>query len=372
MKKLVFSLLLIASIVLVLLILLGTKGLQFRAMGAAAEMMGPMPESVSTFTVEQQTWVRTIEAVGSVEPTQGVLLETETAGVVESINFDNGQLVQAGDVLVQLDVKVELAELKAAEALARLAEVELERAQRLRKGGNVPQSDLDRAIADEEKTKADVENIKARIARKTIRAPFTGKTGIRRINLGQYLAQGAPIVALQANERVYVNFTLPQQALGEIETGLNLVVKSDAYQELSFEGTVTAISPEIDPTTRSVQVQGTLENPDGLLRAGLFVRVEVTLPQEDLVTVVPATAILYAPYGNSIYKLESTENGLIAKQHFIRIGSKKGDFVSIEKGAEIGDQVVSAGAFKLRNGISVTINNELAPEPKLAPTPGNS
>ena len=372
MKKFLFIISLLAGLALVLFLVFGTKVLQFSAMGAASAGMGPPPESVSTFTAEAQKWKRSIEAVGSIEPTQGVLLEAEVAGLVESINFENGQAVKAGAILVQLDVKVEKAELRAAEALARLAEVELERAQRLRKGGNVPQSDLDRAIADEEKTKADLENIKARIARKTIKAPFTGTAGLRRINLGQYLPQGAPIVALQANQQVYVNFTLPQQALSEIESSLPLTLTSDAYPETSFAGKVTAISPEIDPTTRSVQVQGTLDNTEGLLRAGLFVRVNVTLPQEDHVTVVPATSILYAPYGNSVYKVESTEKGLIAKQHFIRIGTRRGDFVSVEKGVEVGDPVVSAGAFKLRNGINVIVNNELAPKPELAPTPDNS
>jgi len=341
-------------------------------MGAAGGGMGPPPESVSTFTVEAQTWIRSIKAVGTIEPIQGVLLEAEVAGLVEAINFENGQMVEAGDVLVQLDVKVEKAELQAAQALARLAEVELERAQRLRKSGNVPQSDLDRAVAEEEKTKADLENIKARIARKTTKAPFTGRVGIRHINLGQYLAQGAAIVALQANEKVYVNFSLPQQALGQIKSGLSLALTSDAYPESNFKGSVTAISPEIDPSTRSIQIQGTLDNPDGILRAGLFVRVEVTLPEQDTVTVVPATSILYAPYGNSIYKVESTEAGLVAKQHFVRIGTRRGDFVSIEKGIEVGEKIVSAGAFKLRNGISVTVNNKLAPDPKLAPTPDNS
>ncbi len=372
MKKFLFIISLLAGLTLVLVLVFGTKALQFRKMDAASVGRTPPPQSVSTFTVETQTWKRNIEAVGSIEPTQGVLLETEVAGLVESINFENGQAVKAGTVLMQLDVKVEQAELKAAEALSRLAEIELERAMRLHKGGNVAQSDLDRAIANEEKTKADVENIKARIARKTIKAPFTGNTGLRRINLGQYLPQGAPIVALQANQQVYVNFTLPQQALGKIESGLSLVLTSDAYPEARFEGTVTAISPEIDPATRSMKVQGTLANPDGLLRAGLFVRVEITLPQEDRVLVVPATAILYAPYGNSVYKVESTDEGQIAKQHFIRIGTRRGDFVSVEQGVEAGDQIVSAGAFKLRNGISVTVNNELAPKPELAPTPDNS
>ncbi len=372
MKKVIFSLLLIVALIVVLATVFGTKVLQFKAMGAAAEGMMPPPETVSTFEVEQQTWTQSLRAIGSVEPIQGILLETEIGGVVESINFDNGQKVEAGDLLVQLDVDVEHAELKAAQALARLAEVELERAKRLRESGNVPQSDLDRAVAEESRSQAEVENIQARIDRKTIRAPFSGKVGIRQINLGQFVPSGAPIVALQANETVYVNFTLPQQALGKIESGYSVKLTSDVYPGRTFEGRLTAISPEIDAKTRSVALQGTFENPDGLLRAGLFVRVEVSLPTKSTVTVVPATAILYAPYGNSVYKIEDGENGKIARQHFISIGQRKGDFVSIVKGAEVGDVIVSGGAFKLRNGISVTINNDLAPEPKLEPKPNNT
>jgi membrane fusion protein (multidrug efflux system) len=372
MKKFSFTFFLIAGLALVLLLIFGSKIMQFRAMAAGGEAMGPAAESVATFIAEEQIWTRSIEAVASVEPTQGVLLEAEEAGLVESIHFVNGQQVEAGDVLLQLDAEVEQAELKAAQAVARLAEVELERARRLRESGNVPQSELDHATADAAKTKANIENIEARIARKIIKAPFTGKVGIRRVNLGQYLAQGAAIVALQANEQVYVNFTLPQQALREIKSGLSLKLSCDAFPEAIFEGKVTAISPELDPATRSIQVQGTLDNPDGLLRTGLFVRVEIMLAQKDRVTVVPATAILYAPYGNSIYKVETTDEGSFAKQSFVRTGIRRGDFVSIEKGVELGESIVSAGAFKLRNGVKLTVNNALAPEPKIAPTPDNS
>lgn len=372
MKKLAFIVSLLVCLALVLFFVFGTKAKQFDAMTAASENMKIPPESVATFMAAEQTWTQSLRAVGSVEPIQGVMLESEAFGLVESINFKNGQRVDVGDVLVQLDVKVEVAELKAAEALARLAEVELERAQRLRKSGNVPQSDLDRAIADEQKTKADVETIKARIARKTITAPFTGRVGIRQINLGQYISIGAPIVALQANEKVYVTFTLPQQTLGQIEQGLELHLKSDAHPEVDFVGKITAVSPEVDSNTRSVRVQGTLDNPDGHLRAGLFVRVEVILPEAKTVLAVPVTSILYAPYGNSVFKIEDGEAGLIAKQYFVRIGSRNGDFVSVEQGAEVGDEIVSAGAFKLRNGISVVVNNELAPDAQRDPKPDNS
>ena len=344
----------------------------------AGKRMGPMPESVSTFIAERQSWVDSLQAIGSVEPVQGVRLDAEVAGVVRAINFENGQQVEAGDLLVQLDIEVEQAQLRSNEAIARLAEVEFKRASTLRESGNVPQSQLDRAIADLEKTKADVENVKAVIDRKTIRAPFSGRVGIRQMNLGQYVSQGAPIVTLQSDEQVFVNFTLPQQAIARIAPGMQVSLSSDVYPDRTFKGSLTAISPQIDPITRTVKVQGTLDNPDGLLRAGLFVKVTVTLPVKNEVLVVPATAIVYAPYGNSIYKIESQVDeasgarSTVAKQSFIRIGKRTGDFVSVLEGLEVGDEVVSAGAFKLRNGIQVIINNDMAPAPKLTPEPKNS
>jgi membrane fusion protein, multidrug efflux system len=223
-----------------------------------------------------------------------------------------------------------------------------------------------------------VDNFKAIISRKTIRAPFSGKVGIRQINLGQYVAQGASIVTLQADEQVFVNFTLPQHALSKLSTGMEIALKSDAYPDKTFTGAITAISPQIDSRTRTIQLQGTLDNPDGLLRAGLFVRVEAKLPTKQTVLVVPSTAINYAPYGNSIYKViekvdeASGESQLIAEQHFIRIGKHKGDFVSVVDGMNKGDEVVSAGAFKLQNGATVMINNDLKPTAELNPNPDNT
>jgi membrane fusion protein (multidrug efflux system) len=373
MKKVIFSILLVGALGLLLFFVFGTKASQFGAMGAAGEGAGPPPETVATFVAEEQAWAQSFRAVGSIEPIQGVLLETETAGIVEAIHFENGQLVERGDILVELDTKVEIAERQAAEALLRLAEVELARAQRLSESGNLPQSDLDRAIAEAQRAEAELENIQALIDRKTIIAPFSGQVGIRQINLGQFVNSGAPIVALQANERVYVNFTLPQQVLRTIEKGFELAVTSNVYPGETFPGTLTALSPEIDPATRSIALQGTLENPDGRLRAGLFVRVELILPGRNQVTAIPATAIRYAPYGDSIYKIEEGEDGgTIARQHFIKIGQRRGDFVSVVEGVEPGEDVVSAGAFKIRNGAPVRINNELAPEPRLDPRPDNS
>jgi membrane fusion protein (multidrug efflux system) len=377
-KKIIFAICIFVGLALVLAFVIGTKILSFEAMAAAGAEMGPMPESVATFKAERQMWINTVQAIGSIEPDRGVRLDAEVAGVVSAINFKNGQDVKEGDILVQLDIAVESALLSSNEATAHLAKVELDRATRLRGTDSIAQSQLDRAQADFDKATAEMNNLKAIIERKTIRAPFSGRVGIREINLGQYLPQGAPIVTLQAYEQVYVNFTLPQQAIAQVKTGMQLTLQSDVYPDQIFEGTLTAISPQIDPTTRSVKLQGTLPNEEDLLRPGLFVKVTVILPEQEEVLIVPSTSIVFAPYGNSIFKVingtdeTSGEATTTVKQSFIRIGKRMGDFVSIIEGLEEDDEVVSAGAFKLRNGMSVMINNEMAPTAELAPNPKNS
>lgn len=372
-KKILFAVSLFALIGSIVAFVVLTKLAQFGSGDASAG--GPPPETISTFVVERQVWERGIDAVGTVEPIQGVLLENEVAGVVDSINFANGAPVKAGDVLVQFNIQVEQAQLRAARADLGLAEVEFERNQRLRESGNIPQSQLDRAVADLERAKAEVENIEAIIERKTIRAPFDGRAGIRRINLGQFLSTGAPIVSVQAFDRVYINFNLPQSSLGKITEGLTIDVSSDGFPGETFTGKVTAINPLVDPVTRSVEIQGTIENTADKLRSGLFVRVRIRMPEDDNVLVVPSTAILYAPYGNSVYKVvdaEDADGGQVVNQSFVRIGRRLGDFVAIESGLVEGDVIVSAGAFKLRNNAPVRINNDLAPQPEKAPTPPNT
>ena len=377
-KKKLFGICIFGTLVLVLLFLIGTKKLSFEAMADAGKLMRPIPESVATFITERQSWVDSVQAIGSIEPDKGVRLDAEVAGVVSAINFKNGQDVDAGTILVQLDVTVESALLNSNKATAHLAELELVRAKRLRGTDSIAQSQLDRAQADFDKATAQMKNLEAIIERKTIRAPFSGRVGIRQINLGQYLSQGAPIVTLQSYDQVFVNFTLPQKAIARVATGMKVTLQSDVYPEQTFEGSVTAISPQIDPVTRTVKLQGTLENEDERLRPGLFVKVTVILPNKNDVLVVPATSIVYAPYGNSIFKVTTATDevsGLkttIVKQSFIRIGKRSGDFVSILEGLQEGDEIISAGAFKLNNGMPITIHNELAPTPELAPSPKNS
>lgn len=377
-RKFIFALCIFGGLLLLILFLVGTKGLQFKKMAEVGESMQPPPTSVSTSFAEYQSWPRRLHAIGSIKPVKGVRLDAEVPGIVSAINFKNGQEVDEGDVLVQLDIAPEAALLQSNKANAELAKVELTRARRLRDTNSVAQSELDRAQANYDMALAQVNNIEAIIDQKTIRAPFKGRVGIRQINLGQYLSSGTPIVTIQSYDTVFVNFTLPQQQIGQVETGMTVTLESDAYPEQTFEGQLTAISPQIDPATRTIELQGTLDNESGLLRPGLFVEVIVTLSESNQVLAIPATAIVYAPYGNSIFKVqksvdEKTGKPVVkAEQSFIRIGQRKGDFVSVLEGLEEGDEVVSAGAFKLRNEMPISIQNNMAPSPKLEPDPKNS
>lgn len=377
-KKAIFALCVFGGLLFVILLLIGIKVAQFSKMGEVGESMQPPPESVSTSFAERQVWPRYLRSIGSIEPVKGVRLDAELPGIVSEINFQNGQEVNVGDVLVQLDVAPEAALLRSNKANAQLAKIELDRAQRLRETNSVAQSELDRAQANYDMAIAQAKNIEAVIEQKTVRAPFKGRVGIRKINLGQFLAAGSPIVTIQSYDTVFVNFTLPQQTIGQVNTGMSVMLKSDAYPEQTFAGQLTAISPQVDPVTRTIELQGTLKNPNGLLRPGLFVDVTVNLSEGDEVLIVPATSIVYAPYGNSIFKVlkgtseTSGESSTIVEQLFIRIGRRKGDFVSIVEGLKEGDEVVSAGAFKLRNKMPVSIQNDLAPSPKLEPNPKNS
>lgn len=376
-KKILFS----GSILLLLLLLLGflaaTKMGQFRAMKEAGEEGGPPPDTVAVTEVKADTWDRRLRSVGSVEPVQGVTLEAEVPGIVREINFENGQFVEEGRLLFKLDVEVLEAELREARASRTLAEIEYERAKRLRETDNIPQSELDRASADLERAEARIDNIRAEIRRKTVYAPFSGRVGIRRANLGRYVNSGEPLVNIQSDEKVHVGFSLPQRNLHAISEGLDLVVTTDAFPDRRFEGTLTAINPRVDSQTRSVELQGTFDNGDGLLRTGLFVRVQMILEGEDDVITVPATAIQHAPYGDSVYVVTERENADSdepahrAKQKFVRAGRTRGDFVNILEGLSPGERVVSAGAFKLDADSPVRINNELAPDPKENPRPEN-
>jgi len=356
------------GVALVFLVLAGVKALQIRKL--ATTPPPPMFESVSPAIAKREKWQRGLSAIGSVTAVQGINVTTELAGTVKEIAFESGGVVAKGDLLVRLDTSLEEAQLRAAEAQMDWARVSLERARKLRAIDTVSQSDLDSADAAWKQGKANADAIRATIAKKTIRAPFAGRLGIRIVNLGEYLDTGKPVVSLQSLTPIHADFSLPQQELAQLRAGMRVRLTTDAFPDRPFEGVLNAISPDLDAATRSVKLQARFENADQLLRPGMFARAEVLLPGEDDVLVIPATSVLSAPYGSSVYLIESSTNGsggLVVRQQFIRTGRARGDFVSVETGLKPGDKIVSSGLFKLRNGMAVTENNE--PVPKAADNP---
>jgi len=295
-----------------------------------------------------------------------VTLASEVAGTVAEITVLDGSVVAKGDLLLRLDTSSEEAQLRSAEAQTELARLNAERTRTLRKDNTVSQSELDQAEATFKQNQANADVIRAAIEKKTIRAPFAGRLGIWQVNVGASVDARRSLVSLQSLTPVYADFSLPQQNLAQLNTGLPVQVTSDAYPDQKFDGTLTAINPDLDATTRSVVLRATFENTNQLLRPGMFVRVAVILPQAQPVLAVPATAILSAPFGDSVYVIEPSTNaagGLVVRQQFVRTGQTHGDFVSVLTGLKSGDRVVSAGIFKLRNGAPVTVNNDVVPAP---------
>lgn len=369
-KKLLLG---IALVIVIAGALVGVKALQIKTMIGAAALFAPPPETVSSSVATEEQWPETLPAVGSVSAAQGVTVSPEIAGTVSEIDFESGATVRKGDLLVKLDTSSEEAQLRALEAQAKLARLNAERNRQLRTDKTVSQSEVDASEAALEQAEANADNVRAIIAKKTIRAPFSGKLGLRLVNLGEALNAGAGIVSLQALAPVYVDFSLAQQELARIQTGLPVRVTSDSYADKSFTGTVTAINPDLDTTTRTIRVRATFDNADSLLRPGMFVRTTVELPGAKPVLVIPSTAVLGAPYGDSVFVINGATNQVV-EQKFIRTGRNRGDFVSVESGLKAGDKVVTAGVFKLRNGTSVTENNNtnVVPQTSTTPTPPNS
>lgn len=374
MKKVILG---IIVVVIALAVLGGTKVLQIRKLIANSRTQLP-PETIASALVTEEKWESTLPAIGSVAAVQGVNVSAELAGKVVEIGFESGATVAQGDLLVRLDTSSEEAQLRAAEAQVDWARISAERARKLRAESTLSQSELDSAEASLKQNQANADTIRAAIAKKTIRAPFAGRLGIRLVNLGEFLDVGKPIVSLQSLATVYVDFSLPQQELAQVKTGMKVRIATDAYPGQRFAGELTAINPDLDTATRSVRLRATLENADGRLRPGMFVRAEVVLPEEQPVVVVPATSVLNAPFGNSVYVIEtkpaSTNGpaGLVVRQQFVRTGRMRGDFIAVETGVKPGEKVVSTGLFKLRNGMSVVENNELTPKPSATPKPADS
>ena len=366
----------VAGLVLVVALLAGIKGGQIGAMIAAGKTFVPPPESVTSAQVTSSEWQASRTAVGTVVAVHGVTVASELPGLVRRVDFESGASVRKGQELVALDVSTEEAQLAAAQADAALARVNLTRARELRQAGSNSPADLDAAEARSKQADAAVATLQATIAKKVIRAPFDGRISIRQVEVGQVLAAGAPVASLQSVSPMYVDFWLPQQALADLAARQAVKVRTDIYAAATWEGQVSTVNPEVDVATRNVRVRATIGNPDGKLRPGMFVNVEVVSPERRPVLVLPATAVLYAPYGDSVFAIEEqprTGGGtaLVAKQRFVRLGERRGDLVAVTDGLKAGETVVSSGAFKLRNGTAVVVRNDLAPQAEIAPRPAD-
>jgi membrane fusion protein (multidrug efflux system) len=374
-KRIIFT---IIGLLIIIGILGGIKGLQIDRMIAQGSQSVLPPETVTTSVAQKDSWESRLTAVGSLAAVQGVTVTAELTGKVVRIAFEPGTKVNAGDLLVQQDTSSEEAQLRAAEAVVELAKRNLERLKKLLDRRTIAQSQYDDAEAKYKEGVAQADAIRAAIAKKTIRAPFAGRLGIRLVNLGQILNEGEPIVSLQSINPIFVNFSLPQQQLARVQPGLTVRVTSDALPGLVIEGKVTAINPEVDAATRNIRIQATVANRQERLRPGMFVNVAVVLPASEDVLAVPATAVLYAPYSDSVFVVEEKQSennkqpGLVVRQQVVQLGERRGDLVAVVSGLEAGETIVSTGAFKLRNGQAVVVDNTLAPEFKLAPAPRDS
>jgi membrane fusion protein (multidrug efflux system) len=368
----------IGGLLALVILLVGIKGLQISKMMAAAKAMTPPPQAVSSAEVREENWAPVLSAIGSVSAVQGAIIAAELGGVVSEIKFENGGVAKKGDVIMKLDASQEEALLRSAEAEAELARTDLERTQGLASQKVVSKSELDAAESKFRRLTAIVDQMRSNIRKKTLVAPFDGHVGIRQVNVGQMINAGQQVVALTSLDPVYVDFALPQQHLAQLSQGLEVRVTTDALPGRVFPGKLTAVNSMVDTVTRNVSVQATLENADHVLRPGMFAKAEVVLPEKSSALVIPGSAVSYAPYGDSVFVIEKKKDEKTGKetqvirQQFVRIGEARGDFVSVTEGLKAGETVVGTGVFKLRNGMAVTINNDLAPKPQINPTPVDS
>jgi membrane fusion protein (multidrug efflux system) len=374
--------------ILGLLLLVGALGgIKFKQIssliqyGKAAEAAGPPPEAVGTDKAETLSWEGTLSAVGSVVAERGVTVSNEVPGVVTRIRFESGDTVKTGQVLVEIDASIERAALATALARRELAFSNVQRTRKLAESATITAAKVDQDENQLKTADAEIAQLQAQIDRKTVRAAFSGKLGIREVNLGQYLNPGTELTTLESLDSVFVDFTLPQQTLQDVTIGLPVNLKVSGEQALEASGSVAAVDPSIDNTTRTIRVRASVPNPGQKLRPGMFVDVKVVLPTHGAVIAIPVTAVVHASYGDSVFVVEEPKDpkpsnppGVpvkVARQQFVRLGEARGDFVAVLEGVKPGEEVVTAGAFKLRNGSPVIVNNSVKPGAKVVPTPEN-
>jgi membrane fusion protein (multidrug efflux system) len=366
----------VGGLIALIIVIVGIKGLQIGKMMSTPNVMPPT--TVSSATVKEEDWAPTLSAVGSLSAVQGAIIAAELGGVVSDIKFENGGVAKKGDVIMKLDASQEEALLRSSEAEAELARQDLERTRGLASEKVVSKAELDAAESKFNRLNAVVDQMRSSIRKKTLVAPFDGQLGIRQVNVGQMINAGQQVVPLTSLDPLFADFALPQQYLGQLKPGLEVHVTTDALPGRVFGGKLTAINSMVDSSTRNITLQATLENPDHALRPGMFAKAEVTLPEKHKTLVIPGSAISYAPFGDSVFVIDKQKDdktgkeSQVIRQQFVRVGEARGDFVAITQGLKAGEVVVGTGVFKLRNGMTVTVNNDLAPKSQINPNPVDS
>ena len=361
-------------LIAIVVVLGGLFATNIKSMSDSGKDAGPRLVAVASAVVEEMEWPVETTAIGSISPLRGVILSMESPGIITDLSFRSGSLIKKGEQLLQMDDSSELAELAATEATAELAKLSLERSRQLLERNTISQAEFDAADAEYKQAVAQVKNIQSIIDKKRLVAPFDGLLGIRRVNIGQYLNPGDEVVSLVAVDPINVTFFMPQKALSYLDKGLAVHVTSDAFPGETITGKLAALEARVDEATRMIEVQAKMPNPDGVLRVGMFVNVRLDQAPPRAVQAVPASSVLYASYGNSIYSIVKAEEGegLVANQKFVKLGERRGDFVEVLDGLELGERIVTDGAFKLYPGASVMLQDDRAPEPQLDPTPKDS
>lgn len=369
----------------------GLKGMLNFGMNQFFDNMPFPPSTVTATEARADEWALSLDAVGTVRAVNGVSVTTQVAGEVEKIHFNSGDEVKEGDLLVSLDARADSAQLKALEAAARLSELDFDRFKKLFEQGSISRSELDRRQSERDQAIATASAQRERVAQKKIRAPFSGKLGIRQVDLGQYLNPGNAVVTLQQLTPIYINFSLPERDQTLLQQGLAVRATLSALPDDKFDGEISAIEPGVDAATRNFNVQASFANKEQKLRPGMFARISIQMPHSEQVVVVPRSAIQYAPYGNSVYVIvrkdaeqddsdvaaeegaeQPTEESLIVKRRFVKTGTERGDLVAVIEGLKAGERVATSGLLKLRNDAAVIINNKVQPPAETDPRPDNS
>tara|TARA_R110002110_G_scaffold26911_3_gene98518 strand:- start:26009 stop:27139 length:1131 start_codon:yes stop_codon:yes gene_type:complete len=375
MKKFLFGRRMWLMLLATLLVFGGLFAMQWYGQQMTNRAMDNMPRQRVTITAtaaERVQWQPGVDAVGTLAPINGAQLALEVPGIIARLNFDNGATVAAGDVILELSAAPDRAELAVLEAAQALAAAELKRAESLLRERNISESELDRRASELDQARARVTAQKARIEQKTLRAPFAGRLGIRRVNVGAYVLAGDPIVELQALDRLYLDFTLPDRHIPQLTPGMALTARVQALGPETFSGTLNAIAPAVDPDTRNIALQALVDNPGEQLRPGMFARVSLLLGEPRDQIVVPATAISYRPYGNSVYVVEQQDDGQsTVRQRFVELGPSRGDMIAVASGLEAGEVVATSGLLKLDGGVPVQVDNSSPPASSLQPQPEN-